>query len=65
MYEKLVQDLHPEVFKYAEMHLSSKIKEIPWEEIYKLVLENKDTLYKQVQDAICKFNNIPRILKYY
>lgn len=57
-FQNMVEVIHPEIARYAEMHITSRIKEIPWEEIYNLIKHNKnpDSLYKQVQDAIWKCN---------
>ena len=60
----VVEVIHPEMAKYAEMHITSRItnkqqcKQIPWEEIYNIVKNKKttDSRYKQVQKAIWKFN---------
>ena len=55
----LVDVIHPEMARYAEMHKSSRIKQIPWEDIYKLI-QNKETtdeLYKKVQNTIVQFNS--------
>jgi hypothetical protein len=57
-FQNKVEVIHPEIAKYAEMHITPRIPQIPWEEIYYLIQnnENPDLLYKQVQKAIWKFN---------
>ena len=55
-----VEVIHPEIAKYAEMHISSRISvnQIPWGEIYNII-QNKasdDDLYKKVQNAIVRSN---------
>jgi hypothetical protein len=53
----MVEVIHPEIAKYAEMHINSRIKKIPWEEIYNII-QNKEMIdvHKQVQNVIVKFN---------
>jgi hypothetical protein len=55
-FQNIIQVIHPEIAKYAEMHISPKIKQIPWEEIYTIIQNKEIDLYKQVQAAIWKFN---------
>lgn len=58
-FQNMVHVLHPEIARYAEMHITPpRINQIPWEEIYNIVKNNEssDTLYKQVQNAIWNFN---------
>ena len=57
-YMNIVEVIHPEIARYAEMHMNSKIKQIPWEEIYKIIKNNEtsDDLYKIIQTKIVEFN---------
>lgn len=54
-FQNMVEVIHPEMARYAEMHAN---KQIPWEEIYNIIKnkDNKDSEYKKVQEAIWECN---------
>ena len=59
-----VEVIHPEIARYAEMHMNSRINTrcvtIPWEEIYTLVLDKtiaQSELFDQVRNAIVNSNS--------
>ena len=57
-FHSMVEVLDPEIAKYAEMHLSSRIPKIPWEAIYRIIKKdkNRESKYNSVKKAIWEFN---------